>query len=216
MASTFQRVNRIMEHNEHLPDHGLSRLGSFGRGPRPGDGRGPGRPWGGIVEETPALWVTWFVAMAKRLGWQLPLGVTVGGRPLGMTSIPLTYGPRWYWLCPECGRRCEAVYIRGQRAACRKCLRLGYRSQTQRPTSIYAWLDLLFQRDALTGPRYRTDSVPEGLFNALRGDLGAQVAALFENVRLEYGDETTTRTDPGARADAGAMGGPGGAGSGPG
>lgn len=212
MASTFQRANRIIEHNEHLPDHGLSRLG-FGRGPRPGDGRGPGRPWGGIVEETPALWVNWFVAQAKRLGWRLPLGVTVGGQPLGMTSIPLTYGPRWYWLCPECGRRCEAVYIRGQRAACRKCLRLGYRSQTQRATSIYAWLDLLFQRDAMTGPRYLTDKVPNGLYNELRRDMGDRIAALFENVRLEYG-ENTTSDGPGERADAGATAGPGRTGSG--
>jgi len=110
MTSTFRRVNRIIERNEHLPDGGVMRLFSA-RGPRPGDGASAGRPWAGLVEETPALWVTWFVATAKRLGWPLPLGLNVGGRPVRMTSIPLTYGPRWYWLCPECGRRIEALYI---------------------------------------------------------------------------------------------------------
>lgn len=215
MASTFSRVQRILERNQDRTGAGVGRLFSQ-RGPGPGEGRGAGQPWAGIVEETPALWVIWFVVQAKRLGWQLPLNVTAGGRPLRMTPVAMTFGPRWYWLCPDCGRRCEAVYLRGGRLACRKCHRLGYRSQTQRITSVHAWLDLIFDREALTTTaRYRVDKIPEGLVNELQQELGAQIAKLFESVRVEHGNETTERTDSGAGTDAGTMGGPGRAGSGP-
>lgn len=67
----------------------LSQLGHQ-RGPGPGGGRGPGRAWRGIVEETPALWCSWVVAAGRasresiiirlaRLGWtQAEIADTVG------------------------------------------------------------------------------------------------------------------------------------------
>ena len=117
------------------------------RGPMPGEGRGPGRPWGGIVEDTPVIWITWLVALAKKGGRPVEgLRVEVAGTVLTVTHVELTFGRRYYFRCPECWRRCEAIYFLGQRVACRKCLSLGYRSQTHRPGSPWATADYVFSR----------------------------------------------------------------------
>ena len=110
------------------------------RGPMPGigAGRGPGRPWAGIVEETRAVWVTWLTDYARQTGKPIPQGLTFSqGSYVPIVGVRLTFGTRYFFKCPECGRRCEAVYILGRRVACRKCLHLGYRSQASRAGS--AW-----------------------------------------------------------------------------
>jgi hypothetical protein len=65
----------------------------------------------------------------------------IGGKPLKIVSVKLTFGTRHYWLCPRCGRRCEAVYFLGKYAGCRVCLHLGYRSQCHAPGTPWRWLD---------------------------------------------------------------------------
>ncbi len=44
-------------------------------------------------------------------------------------------GERVYFLCPDCGRRCERLFglDRAGRFACRICLRLGYASESESP-----------------------------------------------------------------------------------
>ena len=42
------------------------------RGPFPGEGRSAWRPWRGIVEKTPCLWVTWLTEACKRLRVPMP------------------------------------------------------------------------------------------------------------------------------------------------
>lgn len=37
---------------------------------------------------------------------------------------------RWF-ACPDCGRRCRGLYLRGGRLACRQCHRLVYASQLE-------------------------------------------------------------------------------------
>jgi hypothetical protein len=89
-------------------------------------GRGPGRPWNGIVEHTPCLWITWVADVTKRVGISPDqMEVEFYGVPIEMTPVQLTFGIRWYFLCPRCGRRCEAVYYAGA-VGCRVCLRLGW------------------------------------------------------------------------------------------
>lgn len=120
------------EGRNYLAEQLLARMPWDHRGPHGGDGRNPaGQRWNGIVEDTAALWVTWFVALARGQGLTPPaLGLLqCNGHVLHFTSRRLTYGDRWYFLCPYCGRRCEALYILGKYVACRRCLRLGYRSQ---------------------------------------------------------------------------------------
>lgn len=145
------------------------------RGPGPGDGKGPGRRWAGIVEETPALWVTWVVDSARRIGVDpLALGVIAGTMPLRIETAQLTYGLRYYWRCPICGKRVEAVYIKRQ-VGCRRCLRLGYRSQTYRAASPYAVFDQLFSRDLFArryaDPGNRLDGTLDALQRALQGKI---------------------------------------------
>jgi hypothetical protein len=138
------------------------------RGPKNGEGKGPGRPWQGIVEETTCLWVTWFISLAHSQGKTPPeLGLQVNGHTLAYASVPLTYGRRWYFLCPHCGRRCEALYLLGGRLACRKCLRLGYRSQTHVPGSPAIEWDRIFDRRLGLSPRYCNVGPLADLFEAM-------------------------------------------------
>lgn len=105
-------------------------------GPQAGHGRSHGRPFAGVVEDTPCLWVTWFRALARGYG-KTPgeLQIEANGAPLRFISRRLTYGERWYFVCPRCGRLCEALYLLRSGYACRKCHHLGYRSQVHRPGS---------------------------------------------------------------------------------
>lgn len=79
------------------------------------------------------------------LTWQLasdPFGVVVSewerrGKPLrvGIVSTALpSGGRRWWFSCPECGRRCDLLYLRpgGIKLACRRCCGFAYASQRSR------------------------------------------------------------------------------------
>lgn len=169
------------------------------RGPGRGEGRSSGTPWRGIVEETPAIWVSWVVGAARRAGYKTPDHIEVFDQRARLVSVPLTYGPRWYFECPHCGRRCEALYLKGGVFACRKCLRLGYRSQKYRATSCYAVLDRLFDRDArpwLEG-RYGSGKV-DVMVSDLRKHLQGRIDALFDGaeVALESTETVGTPTTP--------------------
>ena len=165
------------------------------RGPGPGEGRSSGTPWRGIVEETPAIWVSWVVGAARRAGYKTPDHLEVNGQRAHLVSVPLTYGPRWYFECPHCGRRCEALYLKGRDFGCRRCLRLGYRSQKYRATSCYAVLDLLFDRDSsrwLEG-RYGAEKV-QVMVSDLRKHLLGRIDALFDGAKVALEDTETGGT----------------------
>jgi len=172
------------------------------RGPGPGEGRSSGRPWRGIVEETPAIWVTWIVGAARRSGLPVPSGLEVAGKRLPLVSVPLTYGPRYYFKCPLCGRRCEVVYMAGRDIGCRKCLRLGYRSQKYRATSCYAILDRVFARDWIPARFAGPGDKVSVMADTLRERLEKAVDALFEGAKVdlegtETGGTSTTPTGKG-------------------
>ncbi len=51
------------------------------------------------------------------------------------TRLP-SGGRRWWFVCPECGRRCDLLYLRSDGAvklACRRCCGYAYASQRTRP-----------------------------------------------------------------------------------
>lgn len=176
-------------------DTGLAKLrsGNFRQpGPYRGRGRGAGRPWSGLVEETPAIWVGWLVAFARLAGKPLPRAILIGDARVDITTARLTYGQRHYFRCPRCGRRCEAVYILARVPACRKCHHLGFRSQAQRASSIWAVLDVMFDRRAFgTRPkRYDVDKdLLAGLLAEVRADLGARLARALDGVTVATVEE---------------------------
>ena len=167
----------------------VQKIGSQ-RGPGPGEGRSSGRPWRGIVEETPAIWVTWIVGASRRAGLSVPSAVTVAGIRAEVVSVALTYGPRYYFRCPYCGRRCEALYLVGRDMGCRRCLRLGYRSQKYRATSCYAVLDLLFAREYIPA-RWRGPENVDVMAAELRERLEKAVDGLFEGAKVTLQDTET-------------------------
>lgn len=164
-------------------------LSNFGhqRGPWTGWGRGHGKRFGGIVEDTPALWVGWVVDLSKRAGRDpLSLRLSWGGYALRLAYVDLTFGRRYYWRCPECDRRCEAVYILRGRLACRVCLHLGYKSQASRPASAYAALDLLLGRHwPWVRGRYASNSHADELVASLAGDFRAKVQQMIDGLSIE-------------------------------
>lgn len=160
------------------------------RGPTPGCGRGPGRPWRGIVEETPALWVTWIAEAARRMG-KRPRAITVGDLEIRIVSVPMHFGDRFYFVCPACRSRREALFFVGSRVGCRQCMRLGYRSQVHRANSPFMALDRLFSRRLLgVTPRYYPvggvgDRLIEGVMADLRAHLKAKIDAMLEGVSVQ-------------------------------
>ncbi len=123
----------------------LLALFSKPRGPAPGNGRNPaGRPFWGVCEDTPQVWVTWVKTLARLTGRGAEVHLEAYGQRLAIVTVPMRFGgERWYFLCPECGRRCEVVYFLAGRAACRKCQHLGYRSQCHVNGSPWAVWDYL-------------------------------------------------------------------------
>jgi hypothetical protein len=119
------------------------------RGPDPGEGRSHGRPWRGIVEDTPCVWVTWVTAACKRLGRSVPQAIIIDGVRVPLVSVQLTFGRRYYFRAPCCGRRVEALFFLDSDVGCRQCLHLGYESQVRRPGSVWQVLDDLFDRRPL-------------------------------------------------------------------
>jgi hypothetical protein len=139
--------------------------------------------WGGVIGDVPVLWVTWVVDAARRAGLSPDsLRVSVGGIPLRWDTARLTFGDRWYFLCPQCGRRVEAVYSVGGDVGCRACLHLGYRSQTWRGPSWSA-LDGLLERQM---QRWRpSGEAAEALAAELRSHLEEKINDLVAMIRVE-------------------------------
>ena len=163
------------------------------RGPFPGEGRSAWRPWRGIVEKTPCLWVTWLTEACKRLRVPMPRRIEVDGISVPLVWVQLTFGRRYYFACPLCGRRCETLYFLGRAAGCRICLRLGYRSQMHRHTSIWAYLDFVFDRRPLRRRlwrRYEADDNPvvRLVVEPLRRLLAERIEAMMTRVAVPEGN----------------------------
>lgn len=167
----------------------MSQLGHQ-RGPMPGHGRGPGRPWRGIVEETPALWVTWVVAAGRASGRGVPLRIKIGDVWIPMPGVRVGFGVRYYFRCPRCRRKCEAIYLLAGVPACRKCHRLGYRCQARRWSSVYAILSPLFDRDLTAPARYIVDDelLHDELVKA-QDTIKARLLSILDDVSAEYDDD---------------------------
>lgn len=125
----------------------------FGRrGPFPGQGANAHQPWWGLCEETPQLWASWLAEYWRRktgtpLPERPPFRLLVdAGRELVIEGVHLNYGYRWFFRCPECGRRTEVLYQGRRGLACRRCNRLGYRSQARR-VRVPGLLDLVWGRE---------------------------------------------------------------------
>lgn len=189
----YEALNRLQSGNFHQP------------GPIRGTGRGNGQPWNGIVEDTPCLWVTWFVAMAHATGQPIPAAVAVGNVEVHIVGVELTFGARFYFRCPYCWRKCEAVYLVGGVPACRRCHRLGFRSQAQRSTSIYAAFDVLLDgRPYPVSPRYRIDeSLLSDLLAGVRNQVAGRLAAALDGVEVAtvYRSETSDTRNPHVNAE---------------
>lgn len=156
------------------------------RGPSPGFGANGRRHWVALVEDTPCLWVTWVTDAAKRQGRPVPAALSVNGKVIALEAVRLTFGDRYYFRCPSCGRRVETVFFALGRPGCRRCLRLGYRSQSLRVTSVYRTLDRLFARDLFHGRWYAGEGDPIAfLVEDLRQGLQARIDALFDRVALK-------------------------------
>jgi hypothetical protein len=112
-------------------------LGMPRRGPWPGQGANAHQPWWGLCEETPQLWASWLVGWWRRRTRQPmpedpPFTLEHGTTEIPLEGVRLTYSYRWYFRCPCCSRRTEVLYVGRRGVACRRCNRLGYRSQTRR------------------------------------------------------------------------------------
>mgnify|MGYP003375914675 CR=1 FL=1 len=149
-------------------------------GPLAGGGHGRGRSHGGVVEDTTTLWVGWVVAAARVAGVAVPRVLAVNDRLLGLVSVPLTWGRRWFFLCPICGRRVEAVFFLRGGAACRRCHRLLYRSQCHRTTSAYRVLGRML---AANGREDVNETLLCGLVDAFR------VVMVREPVRMSLAEK---------------------------
>lgn len=170
----------------------LGRLqrGDMGRGPMSGMGRSHGRPFTALVEDVPQLWVTWVTGLARLAGKPVPTAVVIGGVHVAITSVRLTFGPRFYFLCPRCHRRCEVLYILGKVPVCRRCGHLGYQSQARRTSSIHALFDALLGHARPGTSRYSVDVGMLGkLLDGARDDIAARLTAALAGVTVEVQDE---------------------------
>lgn len=167
----------------------LAKMGHQ-RGPMPGGGRGPGRQWRGLCEETPVIWIGWVVAAGRASGRGVPLRIKINGFWVPIPGVHLTYGIRYFFRCPACHRKTEAVYILGGVPACRKCHRLGYRSQARRRSSVYAILAPLFDRDLRAPGRYIVDDrlLHDELVKA-QDTIKARLLSILDDVAVEYDDQ---------------------------
>jgi hypothetical protein len=153
------------------------------RGPFSGNGRGPGRRWGGLVEETPVLWIAWVTSAAKKAGVNPQnLFIAFYQTPLTIVTTRLTFGLRYYWLCPTCYRRCEAIFYNG-RVGCQRCLNLGYLSEAHRQSSAWAILDRIFSRD-FPYSRYGPPDEAATIVAGLRAEFEAQLKRIIEGVKV--------------------------------
>lgn len=140
-------------------------------------GRGPGRPWRGIVERTPAVWISWIKDLCRMTGNDIErLRMQLYDDTIEIIGVQLTFGTRHYFLCPKCWKRCEALYF-VRRALCRRCARLGYISQCHRPSSAFGEFARLYTRRGLWkrvhGSRFPRHQDRETLLKVFRETLEA-------------------------------------------
>ncbi|MHB1317847.1 MAG: hypothetical protein ACYCYF_04415 [Anaerolineae bacterium] len=167
---------------------GIVHLGGQ-RGPAPGQGVGPGKPWRGVVERVPCLWISWVVGELRRAGRDVPASIMVDGVRVQLASAHLTYGRRYYFVSPCCFCRAEALYLMNGRWACRRCHRLGYASQTHRPESVMGQLDRELDQNpgiGKLGRRYIPQSGGgHGLAEWKRVAIAERIASMLEHVSFD-------------------------------
>jgi len=89
------------------------------------------RPSKSLVENTPRVTAPPATALDGSLARET-IVMVVGGveQPVEVERQARPYGgAQGYWRCPQCHRRCCAVFIVQNALACRGCHRLAYRSQ---------------------------------------------------------------------------------------
>lgn len=148
-------------------------------------------PWGGVIERCEAVWVGWITAPARQAGLDPEsLNITFHGVPLHLVRIDLKFGPRFYWQCPICQRRCEALYYSSGRVGCRRCLRLAYVSQSTRPFSEMGQLDRLMTRRFSRGRRWnrsRNQDALAGVVQEIRLELRRKIQSMIESLVITAG-----------------------------
>ena len=135
-------------------------LGAGRRGPLPGLGRGPGRPWEGIAERTPQVWATWLaewwrMKTGRPLPERPPVYLTFGEQVVRLVGVPRPFGHEWQFVCPGCGGKDRALDL-----------------------GLPLW------------GRYALRAFPEALAEDLGKDFRKALEALFSGLKLkEVGDE---------------------------
>ena len=150
-------------------------LGAGRRGPLPGLGRGPGRPWEGIAERTPQVWATWLaewwrMKTGRPLPERPPVYLTFGEQVVRLVGVPRPFGHEWQFVCPGCGGKRRVLYLvrRARRGGKDRALDLG----------LPLW------------GRYALRAFPEALAEDLGKDFRKALEALFSGLKLkEVGDE---------------------------
>lgn len=174
-------------------------LGIGRRGPWPGQGANAHQPWWGLCEETPQLWASWLAEYYRRTTGE-PLPETPPfrildreGAELPLEGVRLTFGYRWYFRCPLCWRRTEVLYQGRVGLACRRCNRLGYRSQVRRAAVPVGLLWLDWGREF---GRYQSDDVTlAALANGLVQDRARQLEQLFAGLKIEPSNDAVEVRD---------------------
>ena len=165
-------------------------LGAGRRGPLPGLGRGPGRPWEGIAERTPQVWATWLaewwrMKTGRPLPERPPVYLTFGEQVVRLVGVPRPFGHEWQFVCPGCGGKRRVLYLVRRGLLCRKCARLGYLAQARRGGK-----DRALDRGLPLWGRYALRAFPEALAEDLGKDFRKALEALFSGLKLkEVGDE---------------------------
>ena len=167
----------------------LRSIAQMKHGPMPGFGASHGRPFAGVLEETPVLWVTWLTYTARQMGREVPTAIEVSGVVVEIVSVKLTFGKRYFFVCPRCGHRREALYFLGKTRSgtnvcgCRACLHLGYRSQFSRASSAWPELDKLKGRKAARR-RWSKDEVVRLDVRELRAQLRKGIEDMLSQVQV--------------------------------
>lgn len=168
-------------------------IGAGRRGPLPGQGRGPGEPWEGLVEETPQVWAVWIAEYwrsktRRPLPEVPPIWLTYAGQEVRLVGVERRFGYEWMFLCPRCGGMRRALYLTRRGLLCRRCGRLGYLSQARRKERALELGLPLWGRRMLGG-------LSKALAQDLAQDVRKELEDLFAKLSVEVKDEE----DQGAR-----------------
>lgn len=145
----------------------------------------------GIAANKMQIWSTWIVGWCKEHGIAVPGSIKIAGATVEMVAVPITYGLRHYFLCPECSARVEALYWRRLRWACRRCQRLYTVEQLYPPGDVaresQAAMDRLpclavpRRKYEIVGKRTRGGDYLEHMCHIVRA---IKIARILENVRF--------------------------------